>query len=108
MKDTSTICWPAPAKLNLFLHINGRRPDGYHELQTLFIFLDHGDQLRFACNLSDTITITPALADVPVEQNLIYRAAMLLNLINSSQISSLIVITSYSIHYTKLYELIHE
>ncbi len=78
MKDTSTICWPAPAKLNLFLHINGRRPDGYHELQTLFIFLDHGDQLRFACNLSDTITITPALADVPVEQNLIYRAAMLL------------------------------
>ncbi|NQY83515.1 MAG: 4-(cytidine 5'-diphospho)-2-C-methyl-D-erythritol kinase, partial [Alcanivorax sp.] len=33
---------PAPAKLNLFLHINGRRPDGYHLLQTLFVLLDHG------------------------------------------------------------------
>ena len=41
----ATIRWPAPAKLNLFLHVNGRRPDGYHELQTLFIFLNHGDWL---------------------------------------------------------------
>ena len=40
------ICWPAPAKLNLFLHINGRRADGYHELQTLFVILDVGDELR--------------------------------------------------------------
>ena len=39
---------PAPAKLNLFLHILGRRPDGYHELQTLFQFLDWGDDLGFA------------------------------------------------------------
>ncbi|MGQ5814474.1 4-(cytidine 5'-diphospho)-2-C-methyl-D-erythritol kinase, partial [Pseudomonas aeruginosa] len=38
---------PAPAKLNLFLHILGRRDDGYHELQTLFQFLDHGDELHF-------------------------------------------------------------
>ena len=40
----NSICWPAPAKLNLFLHINGRRPDGYHELQTLFVILDQGDE----------------------------------------------------------------
>ena len=40
--------WPAPAKLNLFLHVTGRRKDGYHELQTVFQFLDHGDELRFA------------------------------------------------------------
>jgi 4-diphosphocytidyl-2-C-methyl-D-erythritol kinase len=40
--------WPAPAKLNLFLHVTGRRADGYHELQTVFQFLDHGDELRFA------------------------------------------------------------
>src|SRR5204863_353319 len=36
--------WPAPAKLNLFLHVNGRRPDGYHELQTIFQLLDWGDE----------------------------------------------------------------
>ena len=38
---------PAPAKLNLFLHVLGRRADGYHELQTLFQLLDYGDQLEF-------------------------------------------------------------
>ena len=42
--------WPAPAKLNLFLHITGRRPDGYHDLQTLFQILDWGDELRFVVN----------------------------------------------------------
>jgi hypothetical protein len=40
--------YPAPAKLNLFLHVVGRRADGYHLLQTVFRFLDHGDRLRFA------------------------------------------------------------
>jgi 4-diphosphocytidyl-2-C-methyl-D-erythritol kinase len=78
MSKIDAIAWPAPAKLNLFLHINGRRNDGYHELQTLFIFLDHCDWLRFHLNNSDQVTIEPALADVPLEQNLIYRAAMLL------------------------------
>ncbi len=78
MKNSDQIVWPAPAKLNLFLHINGRRDDGYHELQTLFVFLNHGDELRFAINLADQITISPSIADVPLEQNLIYRAAMLL------------------------------
>ncbi len=71
--------WPAPAKLNLFLHVNGRRPDGYHELQTLFIFLDHGDWLEFE-PLADTdlLTLSPAIPGVPDEQNLIIRAARLL------------------------------
>lgn len=70
--------WPAPAKLNLFLHITGRRPDGYHRLQTLFQFLDYGDRLYF------TVTDTPAierltpLSDVPAEQDLTVRAARLL------------------------------
>ena len=40
MDALQNIAWPAPAKLNLFLHVNGRRDDGYHELQTLFVFLD--------------------------------------------------------------------
>ena len=39
--------WPAPAKLNLFLHVVGRRKDGLHELQTIFQLLDYGDELRF-------------------------------------------------------------
>ena len=71
--------WPAPAKLNLFLHVNGRRPDGYHELQTLFIFLNHGDWLEFeVIPDSDTLTLSPAIPGVPDEQNLIIRAARLL------------------------------
>lgn len=70
--------WPAPAKLNLFLHVNGRRSDGYHELQTLFIFLDKADRLSFEVDHSDSISITPEISGVPLEQNLIYRAAMLL------------------------------
>jgi 4-diphosphocytidyl-2-C-methyl-D-erythritol kinase len=78
MSQLKNMAWPAPAKLNLFLHVNGRRTDGYHELQTLFIFLDHGDWLYFDCNNSDQIDIAPALAGVPLEQNLIYRAAQLL------------------------------
>ena len=39
--------WPAPAKLNLFLHVVGRRADGFHELQTLFQLIDHADRLGF-------------------------------------------------------------
>ena len=78
MDALQNIAWPAPAKLNLFLHVNGRRDDGYHELQTLFVFLDHCDWLRFQINNSAQIDLKPALADVPLEQNLIYRAAKLL------------------------------
>ncbi len=78
MPATSTRCL-APAKLNLFLHITGRRPDGYHDLQTLFQLLDYGDQLVFSTDdsgalslhIAETSTIKPALAD----DNLIIRAA---------------------------------
>ena len=71
-----SITLPSPAKLNLFLHIVGKRPDGYHELQTLFQFLDYGDELTF--------TLTPDSPDIRLEQpipgvadedNLIIRAA---------------------------------
>ncbi|QFI55689.1 4-(cytidine 5'-diphospho)-2-C-methyl-D-erythritol kinase [Aeromonas simiae] len=74
----SRITWPAPAKLNLFLHVNGRRPDGYHELQTLFIFLEHGDTLHFEVTEGDALTLSPAISGVPDEQNLVVRAARLL------------------------------
>ena len=68
---------PAPGKLNLFLHITGRRPDGYHELQTLFALLDQGDTLHFAP--ADTLTLECDQAGVPTDHNnLILRAAHLL------------------------------
>lgn len=66
---------PAPAKLNLFLHITGRRPDGYHELQTLFQLLDHGDSLDFTLTQSPCIAFScnnPALDSV---DNLVVKAA---------------------------------
>ncbi len=66
----------APAKLNLFLHVTGRRADGYHTLQTLFQLLDYGDTLHFV--ESDTLTLTPDLPGVASADNLIIRAARLL------------------------------
>ncbi|ACE86027.1 4-(cytidine 5'-diphospho)-2-C-methyl-D-erythritol kinase [Cellvibrio japonicus] len=65
----------SPAKLNLFLHITGRRADGYHLLQTLFQLLDYGDELYFEIRDHGPITLAPALPSVDFEQNLIIRAA---------------------------------
>lgn len=69
---------PAPAKLNLFLHINGRRDDGYHLLQTVFQLLDHGDTLHFALRDDHLLRRVTDLPGVPEEQDLIIRAAKLL------------------------------
>lgn len=69
---------PAPAKLNLFLHITGRRSDGYHELQTLFQLLDYGDELSFRVLPEPTIELTPEFPGIPAESNLVVRAARLL------------------------------
>jgi len=69
---------PAPAKLNLMLHILGRRADGYHELQTLFQFLDAGDELGFALRRDGEIRLHTAIEGVPHDSNLIVRAARLL------------------------------
>jgi len=70
--------YPAPAKLNLFLHVVGRRADGYHLLQTLFRLLDHGDALRFAPRADGAVTRATPLAGVPPESDLTVRAARLL------------------------------
>ncbi|WP_375055589.1 4-(cytidine 5'-diphospho)-2-C-methyl-D-erythritol kinase [Zobellella sp. DQSA1] len=72
------IVLPAPAKLNLFLYITGRRDDGYHDLQTLFQFLDHGDSLGFAPAADGHLVLEPALPGVEQEHNLIIQAARLL------------------------------
>lgn len=67
--------WPSPGKLNLFLSITGRREDGYHNLQTLFQFLDYGDEMTFVVNHQARICLLNDIDKVPCEENLIYRAA---------------------------------
>jgi 4-diphosphocytidyl-2-C-methyl-D-erythritol kinase len=76
MTDSLTLL--SPAKLNLFLHITGRRDNGYHELQTVFQLLDWGDQLTFTPNNSGKITLESNAIDIPLQENLIVRAAQLL------------------------------
>ncbi|MEN8214086.1 MAG: 4-(cytidine 5'-diphospho)-2-C-methyl-D-erythritol kinase [Pseudomonadota bacterium] len=70
--------WPAPAKLNLMLHITGRREDGYHLLQTVFQFVDYADELSFNVTPSGEISHLTPLTGVDPEQDLIIRAARLL------------------------------
>lgn len=72
------LCLPSPAKLNLFLHITGRREDGYHELQTLFQFIDYADELCFSLREDDEILLSPPLPGVAPADNLIIRAAHML------------------------------
>lgn len=67
--------WPAPAKLNLFLHVVGRRPDGYHLLQTAFQFIDLRDELRFWRRAPGSIERVGAVPEVPQEQDLTLEAA---------------------------------
>lgn len=78
---TGVVTALAPAKVNLFLHILGRRPDGYHELQTVFQLIDLCDELRFEVTADGAISRHTAdlpLAAVPAEQDLVVRAARLL------------------------------
>ena len=70
-----TLFLAAPAKINLFLHILGRRQDGYHEIQTFFQLLDYGDQLSFSVRCDGQLTLTPAMVDIADNDNLIIRAA---------------------------------
>ena len=69
---------PAPAKLNLFLHVTGRRADGYHLLQTLFRFIDLQDTLHFTLREDGEVRRVNAIEGVPSEQDLCVRAARLL------------------------------
>jgi len=71
--DTSV--WPAPAKLNLFLHILGRRPDGYHQLQSCFQFVDLQDEITIRIREDGTIRRVSDVASVSEEADLCLRAA---------------------------------
>lgn len=70
--------YPAPAKLNLFLHVTGRRPDGYHLLQTVFRFIDLADQLQFSPRNDGEVRLTTPIPGVPEDSDLTVRAGRLL------------------------------
>lgn len=69
---------PAPAKLNLFLHLTGRRADGYHNLQTLFQFVELHDELSFQLTTNGRYSLSTNLQGVAVADNLVTRAVKLL------------------------------
>ena len=78
MPIITPINWPAPAKLNLFLHITGRRPDGYHLLQTVFQFIDYCDMLSFDVRDDGIIRRINEVKGIAPEADLVIRAARLL------------------------------
>ncbi|MEW6981943.1 4-(cytidine 5'-diphospho)-2-C-methyl-D-erythritol kinase [Colwelliaceae bacterium 6471] len=78
MTDSHFFSFPSPAKLNLFLHIIGQRPDGYHLLETVFQFLDFGDTIQIKVTPSPSINLLTPIEGVEDEDNLIVRAARLL------------------------------
>ena len=79
-----TLRVPSPAKINLFLHITGQRSDGYHNIQTVFQLLDIGDELTFTANFSGKIQLNASITDLSEKDNLIYRAAKLLQVSTKS------------------------
>jgi len=78
MNDVSALSWPAPAKINLFLHVTGRRNDGFHDIQTLFQLLDWGDEVQIRPSRDPDITRVSADYDVVESDDLVIRAARLL------------------------------
>ena len=76
--ERQSLTVPAPAKLNLFLHVTGRRNDGYHTLESLMVLLDFGDMLTLTPRADGEIVLAQPLPGVPVESDLAYRAARLL------------------------------
>ncbi len=82
--------WPAPAKLNLFLHVTGRRPDGYHELQTLFQLIDLCDTVAIEVRADGRIERGAGPAEVPAEQDLTVRAARALQAATGTRLGAAI------------------
>ncbi len=85
--------WPAPAKLNLFLHVTGRRADGYHTLQTLFQFLDYGDELSVEITADGAIARAAPLAGVLEDADLTLRAARALQAASGTDKGARIALT---------------
>ena len=91
----------APAKLNLFLHVTGRRADGYHLLQTVFQLLDYGDYLHFDLRDDGVIQRTTELANIPEASDLIVRAAKLLQARHQEKFSGASILPGANIQVEK-------
>jgi len=74
----SLVSYPAPAKLNLFLRVTGRRADGYHLLQTVFRFIDFGDTLYFRIRQDGVIRRVNSVPGIPADEDIVVKAARLL------------------------------
>lgn len=85
--------WPAPAKLNLLLHITGRRDDGYHDLQTLFQLIDLHDDIAITVRDDGVIERLAGPSDVPAESDLVIRAARALKQATGAPLGASIAIT---------------
>jgi 4-diphosphocytidyl-2-C-methyl-D-erythritol kinase len=85
--------WPAPAKLNLFLHILGRRPDGYHELQTCFQFVDLCDEISIDVRTDGLIRRAVEIPNLPAEADLCIRAARALQAASGATLGADISLT---------------
>jgi len=81
---------PAPAKLNLFLHVTGRRADGYHELQTLFRLLDFGDTLHLEVRNDGAVVRSDPLPGVEPQHDLAARAAHALQMASGCRLGATI------------------
>jgi len=85
--------WPAPAKINLFLHVLGRREDGYHDLQTAFQFLDYGDDLSFSIRPDGEIHRSGSVAGLEESSDMVVRAARLLQSVIGGHVGADIRVT---------------
>jgi len=85
--------WPAPAKLNLFLHITGKRPDGFHDLQTVFQLIDLCDDIAITVRDDGVIERTAGPADVPPETDLVVRAARALKAASGTPLGASLRVT---------------
>ena len=80
--------WPAPAKLNLFLHVTGRRPDGFHDLQTVFQLIDLCDEIGITLRTDGQVERIAGPTDIPAETDLIVRAARALQAATATKLGA--------------------
>lgn len=92
MVEPEVLTWPAPAKINLFLHVTGRRPDGYHDIQTLFQLLDWGDEIKVRTTDGPAISRSRGAYGVPEPEDLVIRAAKLLQAETDSRLGAEIAV----------------
>jgi 4-diphosphocytidyl-2-C-methyl-D-erythritol kinase len=90
---SAPLLWPAPAKLNLFLHVTARRPDGYHDLQTLFQLIDLADDIQIQVRPDAVIARPTGPPGVPPEADLVVRAAQALQAAAGSRLGASLTVT---------------